>query len=110
MAQVTLDFETASGCDLKVSGAARYWEDPSTDILCLSWRTGGRRGVWHPGESGEELRALAADPAVRFVAHNTWFEWNGWTRQMVPDYGFPPIEAGRWEDTQAVCHYKAIEP
>lgn len=111
MSYIVLDFETASAVDLATVGAARYFEDPSTEILTLCWVTDqGIRGVWHPGEAGEGLHALAADPTVQFIAHNTWFEINAWRRLMVPDFGFPDVPDERWEDSQAVCHMKAIQP
>lgn len=107
--QVVIDFETASAVDLTVVGSARYWEDPTTEILVLCWKTsGGQRGRWAPGDVGDDLKALAADPTIKFVAHNAAFEINGWRQQMVPVYGFPDIVNNRWEDTMAVCAMKAI--
>ena len=106
---ITLDFETASACDLTKSGAYRYWEDPTTEILCLCWKTsGGQRGRWAPGDPGDDLRALAADLTIHFIAHNASFEINGWRQQMVPLYGFPEVSLTRWEDTMAVCASKAL--
>ena len=32
-----VDFETRSACDLKVAGVYNYAQDPSTDVLCMSW-------------------------------------------------------------------------
>jgi hypothetical protein len=32
-----LDFETRSACDLKAAGVYNYAQDPSTDVLCMSW-------------------------------------------------------------------------
>ena len=32
-----LDFETRSRCDLKAAGVYNYAQDPSTDVLCMSW-------------------------------------------------------------------------
>ena len=31
------DFETRSACDLKAAGVYNYAQDPSTDVLCMSW-------------------------------------------------------------------------
>jgi DNA polymerase len=32
-----VDFETRSACDLKVAGVYNYCQDPSTDVLCMSY-------------------------------------------------------------------------
>ena len=32
-----VDFETRSACDLKAAGVYNYAQDPSTDVLCMSW-------------------------------------------------------------------------
>ena len=103
----TLDFETASTCDLLEAGAWRYAEDINTEILCLCW-DGGHH--WAPDNRIKEhaLKFLALDPDVLFVAHNAGFEKAIWRRIMVPVFGFPDIPDDRWHDTQAVCAYKAI--
>lgn len=109
MTQVVLDFETTSAVNLEVAGSYRYWEDATTEILTLRWVTdGGRRGGWKPGEPGDDLRSLAGDPVVRFVAHNAAFEMNGWRQQMAPVYRFPDVVDSRWEDTMAVCAHRAL--
>jgi DNA polymerase len=107
--KITLDFETASAVDLSQAGAARYWEDPTTEILCLCWSLdNGPINTWLPGDDPLALAQYAADPQVMFEAHNAGFEIAGWRSQMVPLYGFPDIPNERWEDTMAVCAYKAI--
>ena len=87
MRYVTLDFETASLCDLKLCGAWRYAEDITTEILCLCWEVDNARGGWCP-DSGERdyalLRALCKDPDILFIAHNAGFEKAIWRRIMVP--------------------------
>lgn len=35
---ITIDFETRSKCDIRKSGAWRYSQDPTTDILCMAYR------------------------------------------------------------------------
>ena len=103
------DFETASACDLKKSGAWRYAEDPTTEILCFCYRLQtGYRGRWCPGDEQKMLAGLAADPDVIFWAHNASFEKAIWRHIMVPDFGFPGIPNKRWDDTMAVCAHKAL--
>jgi DNA polymerase bacteriophage-type len=107
---VVVDFETASACDLKVAGAWRYAEDPTTEILCLCWTQlwDLEPGLWVPDDEGLQLKALAKDADVLFIAHNAAFEKAIWRRIMVPIFGFTDIPNDRWHDTMAVCAEKAI--
>ena len=44
---VMIDFETRSRVNLKQVGASRYAKDPSTEALCMSWRSSdGQSGLW----------------------------------------------------------------
>jgi DNA polymerase len=117
LSAITLDFETASMCDLKKAGAWRYSEDLSTEIICLAFEDIGGKGdisTWTPhdvqGDSIADgvLRAFAADPNVTFIAHNAAFEKAIWRNIMVPVYGFPDIPNSRWHDTLAVCAMRQI--
>lgn len=107
--RLTLDFETASACDLKKAGAWRYAEDPTTEILCCAWvddRTNAY--VWIPGVTDHFLGILklhVADPTVIFEAHNVAFEQAIWHYIMVGQLGMPPIPIERWDDTAARCLY-----
>lgn len=114
---ITLDFETASHVDLKVAGAWRYAEDPTTEILCASYSIEGRSpALWTPAVHQEQkdtgnvgaLKLLAEDPTVTFIAHNAGFEKAIWRRIMVEQFGFPDIPDHRWHDTMAVCAMKVL--
>lgn len=64
-----LDFETRSTVDLKKAGMYRYAEDPTTEIVTMSWRLGdGPVQRWRPGQPWP---VLAPDTVV---AHNAGFE------------------------------------
>jgi DNA polymerase len=104
-----IDFETVSGVDLKVVGAARYAEDPTTDIICL-WGSymGKEPWGWHPGESLDYLRFRASDPECMFLAFNAFFERMIWRYIMVPLYGMPDVPVHRWHDIQAAASMKAM--
>ncbi|MGE3279706.1 MAG: hypothetical protein AB7H90_03390 [Alphaproteobacteria bacterium] len=110
---VDLDFETASACDLKLAGASAYAQHPTTDILCLRFKTddGIDALEWMPGQDTfrkRHLISLANNPNVIFVAHNAGFEQAIWQYIMVPVFGFPAIPPERWEDTMATCAWKAL--
>ena len=108
MEYVHLDFETRSICDLKKAGAWRYAEDPTTEIMCLSYWMEGWRDVlrWFPGDDTRHLTMLAAENT--FVAFNAGFEQAIWSRIMVPRYGFPEIPVERWQCTQAACAWRSL--
>ena len=48
--RVTLDYESRSRADLRKVGTYLYATDPSTRVLCLSWRYDGdpTKYLWHP--------------------------------------------------------------
>jgi len=110
---VVLDFETASSCNLKVAGAWRYAEDPTTQVIVAGFTVDGKNPQqWVPQYNGyaynRELFNLTEDPETIFVAHNAGFEKAIWRKIMVPVFGFPDIPNSRWRDTMAVCGYLAL--
>lgn len=108
-----LDFETASAVDLKKAGAWRYAEDPTTEIICLSFQgwdvaTPYR---WVPSSSqffAPQLVSYVRDPEVIFVAQNASFEKAIWRELMVKVFGFPNIPNSRWHDTMATAAMKVL--
>lgn len=109
---VTLDFETASDCDLKKCGATVYAQHPTTEILVLGYSVGGMPAVWiGPWEIAakcEPLYTLACDPKVVFVCHNAGFERMIWKYIMGPQFGWPDMIIERWHDTMAVSFMKGL--
>lgn len=109
-----IDFETASGCDLKKAGAFRYAEDVTTEILCASFSVNEEPPVtWRPtfnpaAPIWRKLLGLAIDPNVTFIAHNAQFEKAEWRAIMVPFYGFPDIPDSRWHCTMASAAMRVI--
>ena len=105
MAWIVLDYETASGADLKLVGADRYAEDLSTEILCLAWESDqGERGYWLPGQAmPPEMARWIADDKTIFVAHNARFERAIWREQQHKVHGWPDLPASKWHDTMARC-------
>lgn len=66
------DFETRSRCDLRARGVYNYAQDPSTDVLCLSWAFDDEPvQTWRPGEPFPER---VRDHKGRIMAHNAAFE------------------------------------
>jgi DNA polymerase len=111
---VVLDFESCSSVDLKVAGAWRYSEDPTTSVICAGYQIDNTfKALWtpagyHTSIGAPRLNELAADPETIFVAHNAGFEKAIWRNIMVPVHGFPDILNSRWHDTMAVCAMRNI--
>jgi DNA polymerase len=111
---VVPDFETESACDLKVCGAARYAEDPTTDVLCLSCQRadGGPVYTWRPDRDGRAcppwLLAWIEDPDCIFIPHNAGFERMIWRYLMVVVYGWPVLPISKWEDSMASCAMRVL--
>ena len=66
------DFETRSKCDLRAHGVYNYAQDPTTDVLCMSYAFGdGEVQTWLPTEPfPEDVRAWQGP----IYAHNATFE------------------------------------
>lgn len=112
---VTLDFETASECDLLKRGAWVYAEDISTWIMLTGYKIEEdgkpkRTVVLDERETmavNPELLALCQDPDVIFSAHNASFEQAMWVFHMAPA-GYPELPPERWHDTLAVAAMKGL--
>jgi DNA polymerase bacteriophage-type len=96
---VVVDFESCSAANLKRTGAYRYWADPTTEALCLGWKTStSRRGIWWRGDPCPFPDKVFDE--YMFVAHNAAFERNGW-EWMTRELGWRPVPLQQWHDTQA---------
>jgi len=129
---VTIDFETRSAVNIKV-GPHRYAEDPSTEVMCLSWGYEGNEEVWlwhptfpgaglnervwykdQPGDVMTPLMYQHGLDAVRgvqqrihsgalFEAHNAMFEQCIWLEIMVKRFGWPEIPLRQWRCSAAMA-------
>jgi DNA polymerase len=105
---VLVDFETRSYLDVRKTGAWRYAEDPTTEVLCMGYKIGKQpTGLWVPGinDFPQDLIKLA-DAGAMFEAHNVQFERAIWTFILDRQMGIK--RPGRWKDTLAVCAYRGI--
>jgi len=97
------DFETKSACDIKSAGARRYAEDPSTEVICLSYQLGdGPVLRWRPGqpEPQDLLDHLAKGGTLG--AHNSSFErfcFNIVLPRQCPDIDWPVISVEQCDCT-----------
>lgn len=107
MKRFVLDVESASTCDLKTAGAAKYWEDPETRVICVSYMTSRTPGVftWRPGDGTPYFTRDIHANGWRVVAHNWLFEYNCWTKVLGPKYGWPYPAIEAWDCTMARALY-----
>jgi DNA polymerase bacteriophage-type len=101
-----LDLETRSKCKLKVEGAYRYAEHPSTKILLFAyaWNFGPTK-VWDLTSGApmpEDLKKYIAE-AEGLVAHNSAFDRNVLKRKAP---WFPADR--RWYDTMIMAYLHAM--
>ena len=104
--EIVLDFETLSRVNIKKAGARRYAEDPSTDVICLSYAIGNAEPkTWapHMGRDIPRDLAIAIANGFRMVAHAALFEQSIWELVMVARYGWPAVPAEQWDDNQAMA-------
>ena len=107
MPRMGVDFETKSELDVRNVGAWRYSEDPSTEILCLSYRLPGQETkIWIPPEDFPQEIIEHIENGFTVEAHNAQFEMAIWINVLNKRLGIPVPT--RWADTMAVCAYKAL--
>lgn len=107
---ITMDFETRSECPITL-GAARYSEDPSTEVKMLCWAYQDEPvqdwlspvlkpyGII-PSKPPQRLFDLIAAGAL-VEAHNAFFERMIWRNIMVKRYGWPDIPDAQWRCSAA---------
>ena len=76
------DFETRSRCDLKSRGVYNYAQDPSTEVLCMSYAfDDGEVATWLPGQPFPDISGH------QIMAHNAAFERLIFWYVLCPDIG-----------------------
>jgi DNA polymerase bacteriophage-type len=112
-----LDFETRSFVKIQETGAWRYAEDPSTEILCIAFAVDDgpvKLIPWFDLDEEEkdptsmfataeviELAKLAEDEDMIFTAHNAFFEQSIWRNILVKLFGWAKIKIRRWRCSAA---------
>lgn len=108
-----IDFETRSACNLKKLGTYWYAVDPTTEVLCMSYRFGldGPIRTWRPdkGPLPEEVRRHVAIGG-EVTAHKADFEWALWNgclrRKIGPE--IPRLELRQLVCTMVRCYAMAL--
>lgn len=127
-----LDFETRSRADLKKVGAARYANDPSTEILCVaiakddeepliwccedSWVPDDEEAFIPPYGWGMQsnartmLHEISGNPEALVFAHNATFEIFCADALWLKTFGCPPPRHDQWRCTMAMARRAALPP
>mgnify|MGYP002777964593 CR=1 FL=1 len=100
--EMNTDVESRSAVDLRKSGAARYFEDPTTDVLLAAFQLpDGREVLWDrtkecPDDVAYHIRSGGLVPAF-----NAMFELLAFKHVLGPRYGFPVPKVEQFRDTMA---------
>lgn len=95
--KTTIDFETRSEADIKKVGAWEYSLHPTTEVLCLAYKTGEEKTLLldlHRCKTPFKLPGL-------IEAHNAFFEKAIYQNILVKKYGWPEIDESRWRCSMA---------
>jgi DNA polymerase len=93
---------------LPVVGAAPYWEHPTAEILCLSYRLPhwpvGTVDRWRPGQPMPAPLREWLEQGGHIEFHNAMFEKLGWHHVLVARHGWPPLAHDRVHCSLATAH------
>ena len=109
MTTVSLDFETRSTVDLRITGVYPYAEHRNTGVWCMAWAIDdGPVHLWRYGNPfpGELREAIAAGCDMR--AWNAQFERVIWNLLCRPRMGWPSLDLEQWHDTAAEAAAMAL--
>lgn len=100
--EVSIDIESLSEIDLRVSGVYPYARHKSTGLWCACYAKGmGDIKVWRPGEPVPKLIVEHAAAGGLFRSWNADFERIMIRDCAAPRYGWPVIPIPQWRDTMA---------
>lgn len=105
-----VDMESFSRCDLKKTGAARYANDPSTEILCCAFALGDEEPyVWKQGEElPDKYWEALVTPQVYIWAHHAQFEMFMFIALAEKTWGVPPPALNRFKCTMSLARRAAL--
>ena len=93
---IWIDFETRSRCDLPSRGVYNYAQDPSTEVLCMSYAfDDGEVDTWLPGQPFPDITGH------QIMAHNAAFERLIFWYVLCPDIGVPEPKLDQFYCTAA---------
>ncbi len=111
---ICFDFETRSKADIKETGAWVYSTHPSTEILCLAYRSDEMTSpkLLVSGFEKDPIARNFFDIAIKrgqlFESHNAFFEKSIWQNILVKRYGWPQIPDHLWRCSASVAAYHGL--
>lgn len=95
------DCESFCVLDVTKVGMFRYWEDPSAEVLCLSWCIDdGPVHIWVQGDEPPRELCNAIRMGMKIGAHNAGFEFLAF-KHWLSKHGFPMPKLKQMECTAA---------
>jgi len=102
-----VDFETRSEVSVKDTGAWAYASNPSTEILCMSYKLPGcDTKVWSPPLPFPPELIAHIEQGGAIQAHNAQFEQAIWSELLTKHMGVPWPTV--WHCTMSRCAYRAL--
>ncbi len=113
MHQISLDFETRSGCDISTGGAYRYASDPTTDILCCSYLLDKEIHTWWPTWVATAIGQSPAAPPwahgpAQYTAWNSQFDRLIWANVATKNYDWPTTFVSDWLCSAALARTNGL--
>lgn len=104
------DTETFSEIDLRDVGAARYANDPSTEVLCMAVALDDEEPyVWKQGEEiPQKYREAFLNPEVLVYAHHAQFEMFIFLALAQKTWGIPCPDLSRFRCTMSFARRAAL--
>jgi DNA polymerase len=102
MSILSIDVESRSAADLRKTGAARYFEDPSADVLCAAFAIGENPvQTWVRGQPCPDAVFDHVAAGLPIAAWNATFEFWAWRYVLGPKHGWPVPALDQMVDTMA---------
>jgi DNA polymerase len=104
-----IDFESASACDLRAEGLARYMEDLSTVMHCMGYAFDDEEPeLWIAGQPLPQRIADHVEAGGLVYAHNAAFELGAWNHVMGPSFDWPRLRPEQVRCTMAMAYAMAL--
>ncbi len=103
-ADITIDFETRSECNLKATGAWLYSQHPTTEVMCCAYKAGSAPAkLLTPNTFYIHQRGNSQpwEEYFKFEAHNAGFERAIYKNVMCKKHNWPEIPLDRWSCSAA---------
>lgn len=101
---LAIDLETYSLLDLRKTGAHRYAKDCGVSVLAWAIDNGPVL-PWCPGDIVPQAIVDHVQAGHPVAAWNIQFDANVWNEQLVPKFGFPPLQDFQLRCTMARALY-----